>query len=141
MRTALDFTRKRRRDDYGCSYGRSSSNHPPARAWSNRARARDRPIIDTGFDGWLSLPSSLIVLLSLVWRQRGRALLADGRESVFDIYQGTVIWDGQDHRIPVHEAETTPLIGMSLLHGYELTIQTQAGGKVTVRALSQAKSG
>jgi clan AA aspartic protease len=98
-------------------------------------------IIDTGFDGWLSLPSSLIVLLSLVWRQRGRALLADGRESVFDIYEGTVIWDGQDHRIPVHEAETTPLIGMSLLHGYELTIQAQAGGKVTVRALSQATSG
>jgi clan AA aspartic protease len=62
-------------------------------------------IIDTGFDGWLSLPSSLIVLLSLVWRQRGRALLADGRESVFDIYEGTVIWDGQDHRIPVHEAK------------------------------------
>jgi clan AA aspartic protease len=98
-------------------------------------------IMDTGFDGWLSLPSSLIVLLSLVWRQRGRALLADGRESVFDIYEGTVIWDGQDHRIPVHEAETTPLIGMSLLHGYELTIQAHAGGKVTVRALSQAKSG
>jgi predicted aspartyl protease len=52
-------------------------------------------IIDTGFDGWLSLPSSLIVLLSLVWRQRGRALLADGRESVFDIYEGTVIWDAK----------------------------------------------
>ncbi len=44
-------------------------------------------IIDTGFDGCLSLPSSLIVLLSLVWRERGRALLADGSESVFDIYE------------------------------------------------------
>ena len=31
-------------------------------------------IIDTGFDGWLSLPSSLIALLGLAWRQRGRAL-------------------------------------------------------------------
>ncbi len=31
-------------------------------------------IIDTGFDGWLSLPSSLIVRLGLVWRRRGRAL-------------------------------------------------------------------
>jgi clan AA aspartic protease len=52
-------------------------------------------IIDTGFDGWLSLPSSLIVLLDLPWRQRGRALLADGSESIFDIYEGTVLWDGQ----------------------------------------------
>ena len=48
-------------------------------------------IVDTGFDGWLSLPSSLIVQLGLIWRQRGRALLADGRESVFDIYEATVI--------------------------------------------------
>jgi predicted aspartyl protease len=34
-------------------------------------------IIDTGFDGWLSLPPSIIVLLNLDWRQRGRALLVD----------------------------------------------------------------
>lgn len=93
-------------------------------------------IIDTGFDGWLSLPSSLIVLLSLVWRQRGRALLADGSESVFDIYEGTVFWDGQARRIPVHEAETIPLVGMSLLQGCELTVQVRPGGNVTIRALS-----
>ncbi len=93
-------------------------------------------IIDTGFDGWLSLPSSLIVLLGLVWRQRGRALLADGRESVFDIYEATVIWDGQARRIPVDEVETTPLVGMSLLKGYELTVQVRAAGNVIIRLLS-----
>jgi predicted aspartyl protease len=48
-------------------------------------------IIDTGFDGCLSLPSSIIVLLSLDWRERGRALLADGSEAVFDIYEATVL--------------------------------------------------
>ncbi len=95
-------------------------------------------IIDTDFDGCLSLPSSLIVSLSLAWRERGRALLADGSESVFDIYEGTVLWDGQARRIPVHEAETVPLVGMSLLQGYELTVQVQRGGNVTVRASSQA---
>lgn len=77
--------------------------------------------------------------LGLVWRQRGRALLADGRESVFDIYQGTVVWDGEVHRIPVDEAETAPLVGMSLLEGYELTVQVQPGGNVSLRALSEAK--
>ena len=97
--------------------------------------------IDTGFDGCLSLPSSLFVLLGLGWRERGRALLADGRESVFDIYEGTVLWDGQVRRIPVHEAETIPLVGMSLLRGYELTVQVQPGGHVTVKGLSQEKSG
>jgi clan AA aspartic protease len=61
-------------------------------------------IIDTGFGGWLSLPSSIVVRLGLVWRQRGRALLADGRESVFDIYEATVDWDGKTRRVPVDEA-------------------------------------
>ena len=98
-------------------------------------------IIDTGFDGWLSLPSAIVVQLGLVWRQRGRALLADGRESVFDIYEATVDWDGKTRRVPVDEAETAPLIGMSLLAGYELTIQTQPGGNVTVKALSQTRNG
>ncbi len=85
-------------------------------------------IIDTGFDGWLSLPSSLILFLGLLWRQRGRALLADGRESVFDIYETMVFWDGQARRLPAHEAETTPLVGMSLLDGYELKVLVQPGG-------------
>jgi len=38
-------------------------------------------------------------------------------------------------RIPVDEAETVPLLGMSLLEGYELTVQVQPGGNVTIRAL------
>jgi len=48
-------------------------------------------VIDTGFDGWLTLPPTLIAQLGLPWRRRGRALLADGSESVFDIYEATVV--------------------------------------------------
>jgi len=96
-------------------------------------------IIDTGFDGSLSLPPSIVVQLGLPWRQRGRALLADGSESVFDIYEATADWDGEARRIVVDEVETVPLIGMSLLEGYELTIQVQRGGNVTLRALGQSK--
>jgi clan AA aspartic protease len=98
-------------------------------------------IIDTGFDGWLSLPSSIISSLDLVWRRRGRALLADGSESIFDIYEAVVIWDGEVRRIPVDQAEATPLVGMSLLEGYELTVQAQPGGNVTIASLSQSKHG
>ena len=90
---------------------------------------------------WLSLPSSHVASLGLVWRRRGRALLADGSESVFDIYEATVNWDGEARRVPVDEAEAIPLVGMSLLEGYELTVQAQPGGNVTVRALSQARGG
>jgi clan AA aspartic protease len=98
-------------------------------------------VIDTGFDGWLSLPSAIIAQLGLMWSQRGRAFLADGSETVFDIYEPTVDWDDEARRISVDQAETVPLVGMSLLRGYELVIQVQPGGNVTVRALSQTRSG
>jgi clan AA aspartic protease len=67
-------------------------------------------IIDTGFDGSLSLPSSIVVQLGLPWRQRGRALLADGSESVFDIYEATVDWDGKLGASLWTRVETVPLL-------------------------------
>ncbi|ETW96509.1 MAG: hypothetical protein ETSY1_26340 [Candidatus Entotheonella factor] len=66
----------------------------------------------------------------------GRALLADGTESLFDIYEATIVWDGALRRLAVDAAETDPLVGMSLLYGYELTIQVQEGGRVIIQALS-----
>jgi predicted aspartyl protease len=38
-------------------------------------------VVDTGFDGWFSLPPALIALLELPWRRRGRALLADEQDA------------------------------------------------------------
>jgi len=75
-------------------------------------------IIDTGFDGQLSLPESLVAALALAWRRRGCALLADGSDTIFDIYKAAAVWDGQSRRISVDEAETAPLVGMGLLEGY-----------------------
>ena len=92
-------------------------------------------VVDTGFDGWFTLPPVVIALLGLQWRRRGRALLADGSECVFDIYEVTVLWDGSPRRIAVDEASTAPLIGMALLHGYELTVQVRSRGSVTIKAL------
>lgn len=116
-----------------------SSDHQviiPLTIWGSAGRGRDiEAIIDTGFDGWLSLLPSLIAALGLEWRQRGRAFLADGSDCVFDIYECTVIWDGQNVRIPVHEAETAPLVGISLLEGYELVIQVRSAGSVIIRKL------
>ncbi|GJD15427.1 hypothetical protein RIVM261_003830 [Rivularia sp. IAM M-261] len=46
-------------------------------------------IIDTGFDGWLSLPSAFITMLGLAWKRRGTAELADGSQSIFNVYEAT----------------------------------------------------
>ena len=78
-------------------------------------KARIEAVIDTGFDGWLTLPPILISRLKLPWRRRGRAVLADGDESLFDIYEGTVVWDKRRRRISVDEMKAAPLVGMSLM--------------------------
>ena len=51
-------------------------------------------VVDTGFDGSISLPPALIASLRLRWKRFGRALLADGSESLFDVYEAKVLWDG-----------------------------------------------
>jgi len=93
-------------------------------------------VVDTGFNGFLTLPASFIRDLGLVWRGRGRAMLADGTDCLFDSYDATVAWDGAPRRIVVDEAESDPLVGMSLLDGHELTIQVTEGGRVTVSPLT-----
>jgi len=98
-------------------------------------------VIDTGFDGWLSLPPSLIAKLKLFWSRRGRAQLADGSSTIFDIFDGTLLWDGAIRRIPVDEADTAPLLGMALLEGFELNMQVRQGGKVKLKRLRSASRG
>lgn len=92
-------------------------------------------VIDTGFNGFLTLPPLQIAALALSRLGRGRAILADGSEDVFDIYEATVMWDGQPLQVEVDAADTDPLIGMALLDGYELRIQVVDGGSVIIEAL------
>jgi clan AA aspartic protease len=92
-------------------------------------------VIDTGFTGWLTLPPVLVAALALPWQSLGRGILADGSESLFDVYEAAVVWDRRARRIPVDEADAAPLVGMALLNGYELKVQVRARGKVTIKRL------
>jgi clan AA aspartic protease len=92
-------------------------------------------VIDTGFTGFLSLPISVVRELELSWSYRDRATLGDGSEVLFDIYDGMVIWGGQYREIEINAAETEPLIGMSMLRGYRLQVDTVQGGLVTIAEL------
>jgi clan AA aspartic protease len=87
-------------------------------------------IVDTGFNGWLSLPPSLIAQLKLRWKRRGRAILGDGSECIFNVYEAVVVWDGVLLTIPVDEADSEPLVGMSLMESYQLTVQVFEDGRV-----------
>ena len=92
-------------------------------------------VIDTGYTGFLSLPSEIIAELGLSWTGIDRGTLGDGSEVTFEVYAAKVIWDGEYRDIPINEAETDPLVGISLLYGYDLHIQTIEGGNVTIELL------
>jgi clan AA aspartic protease len=103
------------------------------------ARGRKLPIdaiVDTGYTSSLSLPRKSIEQLRLKWYGVGRAILADGGMCVFNVFEAIVVWDKKPLRIYVDEAESEALIGMELMRGFELNVQVQPRGQVTLTKLS-----
>jgi len=89
-------------------------------------------VLDTGFSGELSLPPNLIAALQLPFRQLAEYPLADGRSLWFRVYRAVVDWGGQARDVLVVEADGGALIGMSLLHGHDLSMRVLDGGNVTI---------
>jgi len=102
---------------------------------SNRQLQAIETVIDTGFTGFLSLPSAIIATLNLPWTASDIVTLGDGSETLFDLYTGVVIWDGQYHDVYIAESETEPLLGMAMLYGYRLQVDAVEGGIVKIEAL------
>lgn len=96
-------------------------------------------VVDSGFTGFLSLPRSLINDLELPWVMESRAILGDGNEVLFDLFRATVNWDRRRIHIIVQASDTTPLVGMSLLEGYELTMQVRQDGPITISRMKPPK--
>jgi clan AA aspartic protease len=92
-------------------------------------------VVDTGFNGYLTLPPALIGVLGLPWLCRQQGQLADGSLLPFDVYVATVDWHGQPRAVEVEAADAQPLLGMALLQGSELRIQVMPGGAVTITPL------
>jgi clan AA aspartic protease len=89
-------------------------------------------IIDTGFNGFLTLPPALIAVLGLPWLCREQGELADGSVLTFDVYVATVDWNGQSKSVEVEAADAQPLLGMALMQGFELRIQVIPGGSTSI---------
>ncbi len=95
-----------------------------------------RAVIDTGFTGSLTLPPTIIANLELTWFTQQEGFLGDGSRKTFDVYRGTVIWDGQLRVIEINASDTAPLVGMTLLEGFELRVQAYEGGSVAILPIS-----
>lgn len=96
-------------------------------------RVRDiEAVIDTGYNGFLTLPPVLVGALGLPFVTSGQAILADGGEATFDIHSVTVLLDGQPRDVDVYVSDTAPLVGMRLLDGHSVCIDVESGGRVVI---------
>ncbi len=91
-------------------------------------------VVDTGFNGYLTVTPVLAAELGLPLEGTGRGTLADGREVSFDVYDVAVLWDGQTRYVLAGAADTTPLVGMRMLDRYNLNIEVENGGRVVIQA-------
>jgi len=99
------------------------------------ATGQNQPIdvlIDTGFDGFLTLPPARLASLGAAWLYRGQGMLADGSVHWFDVYKVTVIWDGQSRNVEVEAVDAAPLLGMAMLQKHDLRMEIIPGGTVLI---------
>lgn len=92
-------------------------------------------VLDTGFNGFLTLPTSVIRALRLPLGGNREVTLGDGSAVVLDSYIARVLWHERWRRILVLQADGDPVIGMSLLHGSRIVLDVLEDGDVTIDPL------
>ena len=90
-------------------------------------------VVDTGFNGYLTLPPMLVADLGLPVVGDGEAVLADGSEAAFNVYGVTMLWDGQPRYVETGAVGVDPLLGMAMLDNHDLSIQVRDGGRVVIQ--------
>ena len=89
-------------------------------------------VIDTGFEGFLTLPPSVVADLGLSYLININANLANNSNVETAVYLATIVWNGVEHNIAVLAMGRRPLIGTALLEDYHLSIDFYEGGTVIV---------
>jgi clan AA aspartic protease len=102
---------------------------------SYRRKENIEAVIDTGFNGYLTLPNDLINRLKLRLAGNRRATLGDGYVVVLDVYFAKLSWQGQEREILALQADGNPLVGMSLLYGSRVMLDVIDNGEVTIEPL------
>lgn len=104
-------------------------------------RERVTCVVDTGYDGALTLPAEVASSLGLPSMGSGRSMLGDGSWTNHRSYEAFVRLNGASRRVIVDEAETMPMLGMRLLEGHELRIDVVTGGRVSISRLPDFATG
>jgi clan AA aspartic protease len=96
------------------------------------ARIEIECVIDTGFEGALTLPPDAIAALKLPYLTEISANLADASDVRVDVYVGVILWHGLEREVAVLSMGQRPLLGTALLERSRLEIDFSEGGLVTI---------
>lgn len=95
---------------------------------SHKERSQDVLfLVDSGFNGYLAVPQSVVSLLGLPLATVQRGITADGRVHFFDTVDVCVIWDDQPKFIRAQVLDE-PLIGTRMLSGHDMQVRWEVGG-------------
>ena len=89
-------------------------------------------VLDTGFNGSLTLPSHVVRTPRLPFVGHRRVTLGDGSIVVLDLYLATVPWHEQEREVLVLQADGGPLMGMALLYGSRVVLHVVDDGDVLI---------
>lgn len=92
-------------------------------------------VIDTGFSGYLTLPSDLIDRFKLPQIDTQEVILGDGTMVVLEKYLVKVLWYGEERSISALRADGGTLAGMSLFYGSHMILDVVEDGSVRIDAL------
>ena len=101
----------------------------------NQRKLRIEAAIDTGFNGYLTLPKATVNSLALQPAGNRIATLGDGNTVILEVYLAVVIWNDQEREVLALQAEGGALVGMSLLYGNRVTITVLDGGDITIEPI------
>lgn len=97
-------------------------------------------IIDTGFNGGITLPLNWIEDLSLSQAGDQQMVLADGSLTATPLFDAYVIFDGTAYDVVVAGASGKPLAGTNLFRGFSLYVEFQTNGSVELERLPESTS-
>lgn len=91
--------------------------------------------LDTGASVFLMLPRDTIRRLGLTFFRQAPVEFAKDTTQLVNVYVAAVSWHDRIRNVPVFESERQHLLGMGMLEGSRLTIDTQVGGNVIIEEM------
>ena len=89
-------------------------------------------LLDSGFNGTVSLPEDEVEKLGLPLVSERSVTLADGNDARVKVHVGNVRFAARWYRCPVLATGDVPTIGMHLMQGMKVCFEASEGGAIEI---------